>query len=253
MSQDTTQATLTVKGFTPYAQIPRWIIRSGDALSHGAVRLYGAIMTYADNDTKAAFPGREKLAGDMGVKIRSISTYIKELEDFGAIAVTRRRNKKTGNFYANHYVLVFSEPSAENCTPPDAADDPITRPTILNIDPPSFTSDESDKQETVSRSKQASPPKNPGGLTHQQRQNLRQAMMHAAQRMKNANLSFWDDDVQELWWVFIGLIEDYFPNEYDSQFSDLLENGKWSISAKESTPLQAGIQLNKLINTALGQ
>ena len=78
-------------------------------------------------------------------------------------------------------------------------------------------------------------------------------MIHTAEKMKHGKLSFWDDGVQELWWVFIGLVEDYFPNEYDNQFCDLLENGKWSISTKEASPLQAGIQLNKLINTALSQ
>lgn len=127
MEDDT--STLTIEGFTPYAQIPRWVLRAGDRLSHGAVRLYGVIMTYADNSSRAAFPGREKLAGDLGVKSRSVSTYIKELETFGAIRVTRRRNKRTGNFYANHYVLVFSDPGAEDCTPRDAQDCRIPRTT----------------------------------------------------------------------------------------------------------------------------
>lgn len=127
MEDDT--STLTVEGFTPYAQIPRWVLRSGDQLSHGAVRLYGIIMTYADNNSRAAFPGREKLAGDLGIKARTVSTYIKELEEFGAMRVTRRRNKRTGNFYANHYVLVFSDPCAEDCTPRDAQDCRVPRTT----------------------------------------------------------------------------------------------------------------------------
>lgn len=127
MEDDT--STLTVEGFTPYAQIPRWVLRAGDQLSHGAVRLYGIIMTYADNNSRAAFPGREKLAGDLGIKARTVSTYIKELEEFGAMRVTRRRNKRTGNFYANHYVLVFSDPCAEDCTPRDAQDCRIPRTT----------------------------------------------------------------------------------------------------------------------------
>ena len=127
MEDDT--STLTVEGFTPYAQIPRWVLRAGDQLSHGAVRLYGVIMTYADNSSRAAFPGREKLAGDLGIKARTVSTYIKELEEFGAMRVTRRRNKRTGNFYSNHYVLVFSDPCAEDCTPPDAQDCRIPRTT----------------------------------------------------------------------------------------------------------------------------
>lgn len=123
-------STLELQGFTPYAQVPQWILRSGSRLSHGAVRLYGVIMTYADNSSKTAFPSREKLAQDMGIKPRSISTYTKELEDYGALQVTRRRNLRTGNFYANHYVLVFTEPGAKYCTPPDATERTITTPTI---------------------------------------------------------------------------------------------------------------------------
>ena len=90
------EGTLEVEGFTPYAQIPVWVLRSGGKLPSGAVQLYGAIMTYADNTTHAAFPGREQLAGDLGVSIRSIGKYIKALEEFGAMKVTRRRNKRTG-------------------------------------------------------------------------------------------------------------------------------------------------------------
>lgn len=103
--------TLTLEGFTPFAQIPRWILRNPH-LSHGAVRLYGVIMTYADNETKAAFPSRETLAADIGASVATVKRYIRELEDMGAMVVTRRRNRKTGNFYANHYVLRFAEPVA---------------------------------------------------------------------------------------------------------------------------------------------
>lgn len=119
--------TLAVQGFTPFAQVPVWIARS--PLSHGAVRLYVILMSYADNTTRAAFPGRERLAADMGIKVRQVTTYIGELEKFGAITVERRRNKRTGNFYANHYVLVFAEPCAESCAPPDAMNCPRTTPT----------------------------------------------------------------------------------------------------------------------------
>lgn len=262
MDNLSTQETLAVQGFTPYAQIPKWIIRSGDALSHGAVRLYGAIMTYADNDTKAAFPGREKLAENLGIKVRSISTYIKELEDFGALNVTRRRNKRTGNFYANHYVLVFNEPSAEYCTPPDAVDCPRTTPTVLNIDPPLSTSDASapdpqknctsDKSDNLSRSKQASPATNPGGLTQGQRKILRNQLVTIG-KMLEAGKKFYSDDVQEQWDTFIGMMEDAFPDDFDMQFADMLLNGKWTVSAKVATPYGAGVELNKIVNTALSQ
>ncbi|MDU5969243.1 MAG: helix-turn-helix domain-containing protein [Cutibacterium avidum] len=126
-----TSGTLEVEGFTPYAQIPVWVLRSGGKLPSGAVQLYGVIMTYADNTTHAAFPGREQLAGDLGVSIRSIGKYIKALEDFGAMKVTRRRNKRTGNFYANHYVLRFSNPWEPEFPRRQEPDDPITKPNDL--------------------------------------------------------------------------------------------------------------------------
>ena len=145
MNKSTSESTLTVQGLTPYAQIPRWILRAGDNLSHGAVRLYGVIMTYADNDTRTAFPGREKLAEDMGIKPRTITTYVKELEAYGALIVERRRNKRTGNYYANHYTLAFDHPSANNSTRQSAETCSITKPTTLTT-PTSFTSDQRSEQ-----------------------------------------------------------------------------------------------------------
>ena len=135
MDNDTRTATLTVKGFTPYAQIPKWILRNPE-LSHGSVRLYGVIMSYADNETLAAFPSRETLAKDMGVTVRSIGSYISELEKAGVMEVERRRNKRTGNFYANHYVLCFNdpatiEPEEEYFPRREEADFPVTKPTTL--------------------------------------------------------------------------------------------------------------------------
>ena len=130
MEDDT--STLALEGVTPYAQIPRWVLRSGKDLSLGARSLYGVIMTYADNGTRAAFPSRDTLATDLGVSVRSVGTYIKDLETFGALKVTRRRNRKTGNFYANHYVLVFTDPRAPqeaHCPRPEEASFPRTTPT----------------------------------------------------------------------------------------------------------------------------
>ncbi|QRQ79190.1 helix-turn-helix domain-containing protein [Glutamicibacter protophormiae] len=243
-------STLEIKGFTPYAQIPRWILRAGDKLSHGAVRLYGVIMTYADNSTRAAFPSREKLAEDLGVTPRSISTYTKELEDFKALEVTRRRNKKTGNFYANHYVLVFTEPGAEICTPPDEADDPITRPTT-KLDPPSFTSEDESSNDIKELHAQTSLPHDTkGSITPKQRYELRSVIKEVGVQLKNGK-KFYDDDVQDTWWTFIGMMEDAFKDDFDNTgMADLLHNGKWTVSAKVADPYEAGKELNKIIATS---
>lgn len=243
-------STLEIKGFTPYAQIPRWILRAGDKLSHGAVRLYGVIMTYADNSTRAAFPSREKLAEDLGVTPRSISTYTKELEDFGALEVTRRRNKKTGNFYANHYVLVFTEPGEVFCTPPDEADDPITRPTILNIDPPSFTSEDESSNAIKELHAQTSLPPDTGKLSPKQRYELKVVLRNVGKQLSQGQ-KFYDDDVQDTWWTFIGMMEDAFKDDFNNTgMADLLHNGKWTVSAKVADPYEAGKELNKIIATS---
>lgn len=131
--------TLEVEGFTPFAQIPIWVLRSGGKLSSVAVQLYGVIMTYADNTTHAAFPSKPTLAADMGVSVSTVGRAIKALEGSGALVVTRRRNKRTGNYYANHYVLRFTDPSQNPLSEPSVTDDPRrevtgdsrTRPTNL--------------------------------------------------------------------------------------------------------------------------
>lgn len=241
-------STLSIQGYTPYAQVPRWILRAGDKLSHGSVRLYGVLMSYADNDTKAAFPGREKLSQDMGSNPRSASRFIKELEDFGALKVTRRRNKRTGNFYSNHYVLVFTEPSAENGTRRDDANDPITTPTVLPTPSLSFTPDESDNGYT---SKQSFDTTNPGDLSGTQRQALRYALRSVGKLLAEGGKWF-DDPVQEQWWSFIYLLESIVGSDvYANQFADLLENSKWTVSAKVTDPYEAGVELNKIISTGL--
>lgn len=113
-------STFVVRAKTTFSQVPRWILRAGNDLSHGAVRLYGVIMSYADNDNRSAFPSQHALMNDMGAGERSIRNYMKELETFGALIVERRRNKRTGNFYANRYVLVFDDPRTVGNIVPEA-------------------------------------------------------------------------------------------------------------------------------------
>lgn len=230
-------STLQVQGFTPYAQIPRWVIRSGSSLSHAAVRLYGAIMTYADNSTNAAFPSRETLAKDVGVKPRSISAYIKELEEFGALKVERRRNKKTGNFYANHYTLVFDDPGANSCTPPSAENDPITKPTTLTTPTNVFTSNlRSDP--TFHAQAELEP-------TH--RKHL-VSLIHTIGLHRQAGHDWWSDAVQDLWDMFLADFEAAMGDRYADGYAHVLAN-TWTISATCANKYQAGAELNKMIAT----
>ena len=243
-------STLEIKGFTPYAQIPRWILRAGDNLSHGAVRLYGVIMTYADNSTRAAFPSREKLAEDMGISVATVKRAIKELEEFGAVEVTRRRNKKTGNFYANHYILVFNDPRVTDDPPREVMDDPITRPTVLNIDPPSFTSEDESSNSIKELHAQTSLKPDDDKLSPKQRYELKVVLRNIGKQLSQGQ-KFYDEDVQETWWTFVGMMEDAFKEDFDNTgMADLLHNGKWTVSAKVADPYEAGKELNKIIATS---
>lgn len=138
-----TKPTVDVQGFVPFAIIPNWVLRSGGKLSTTAVQLYGVIMTYADNESKTAFPEHKTLAKDMGVSVSTIKRAIKNLEDQGVLIVQRRRNKRTGHYYANHYQLVLNDPWVNNELPPKVTDEPITRPTFLTKPTNYFTSEQS--------------------------------------------------------------------------------------------------------------
>lgn len=108
MEDDT--STLGVRSRTKFAMTPRWVARAGKALSPTAKALYTVIMTYASNTDHTAFPGQDRLGADLGVSVSTVHRAMKELEQFGALEVERRRNPRTGNFYGNRYTLVFDEP-----------------------------------------------------------------------------------------------------------------------------------------------
>lgn len=250
MYDSSTQESFEVQGFTPYAQIPKWVLRSGKKLSHGAKALYGTIMTYADNETRAAFPGKEKLAEDMGASVRSIFTYMKELEDFGALKVTRRRNKKTGNFYANHYTLVFNDPSATDCRRPSEVDCPRSKPTVLNIDPLSFTSEDESPDRIKELHAQTGLKPDDDKLSPKQRYELKVVLRNVGKQLAQGH-KFYDEEVQDTWWTFVGMMEGAFKEDFDNTgMADLLHNGKWTVSAKIADPYEAGKELNKIIATS---
>lgn len=56
---------------------------------------------------------------------------MKELEESGILSVERRRNKRTGNFYANSYVLRFADPSESTFRPAVEQAFRVTKPTDL--------------------------------------------------------------------------------------------------------------------------
>lgn len=251
-----------------FSIIPHWVIFSG--ISSGAIHLYAVLAKYADNDTGQAFPARSRLASDLGKSVDTIDRTAKELVQVGALRVTQRKRKGSKENYSNLYTLITANPNptqvpdvievAATVRPGsrvDAAENKTHSPT-----PSPYTSDASasdpqknctsDKSDNLSRSKQASPASNPGGLTQGQRKTLRNQLVIIG-KMLESGMKFYSDAVQEQWDTFVGMIEDSFHDDFDTYFADMLLNGKWTVSAKVATPYGAGIEINKLINTALSQ
>ena len=79
----------------PFTIIPEWLLDS--PISDGAVRLYGILGRYA-NDEDAAWPSRGLLAKRMGTTTKSVDRRIAELVEAGALAVEHRlADSPTGN------------------------------------------------------------------------------------------------------------------------------------------------------------
>jgi hypothetical protein len=89
----------------PFIIFPKWLNRKA---SPQAKCLYLFLKEYANNHTREAYPSRPTLAADMGfARAASVDPYIKELEDLGAITVTRKKlagGKNVANVYTLHAV-----------------------------------------------------------------------------------------------------------------------------------------------------
>lgn len=90
-----------------FAIVPRELIRDS-SLSANAIRLYGVLATYTDGDGHGAFPGRERLATDLGCSVATVKRAIKELQESLWIFVEHTRNE-SGNWTSNKYVLAHDK------------------------------------------------------------------------------------------------------------------------------------------------
>lgn len=116
-----------------------------------------------------------------------------------------------------------------------------TTPTPLHdqssIDPTSYTSNlRSDARKKI----------NPGPFTIEQRQTLIDRIVDVAEAHQRDEWAW--DEMDNLWDTFDEFLSDDLSNK--DILGDLLQNGKWSISSKCSDRYEAGIELNKMINTA---
>lgn len=83
-------------GFT---QVPNFIL-TNENLTAPAKLAYAMLLKYAW-DKDECFPGQDTLAKDMGVSLRSASSYIKELQTLELLDIKRRGLGKT-NLYVLH-------------------------------------------------------------------------------------------------------------------------------------------------------
>jgi len=73
-----------------FSIVPEWVLYS--KLSDKAIRLYGVLARFADNQTHEAFPSRETLAEKMNCSPKSVDRAAHELIELGAITKRQRHN-----------------------------------------------------------------------------------------------------------------------------------------------------------------
>lgn len=91
---------LSTNGFT---QVPNYMLKS-DKISPGAKLTYAMLLSYAWQN-EYCFPGQETLAKDMGTGLRSVTRYVKELEEAKFLKI-----KKLGQGRVNLYELNLTVP-----------------------------------------------------------------------------------------------------------------------------------------------
>lgn len=87
--------------------IPQWVLFSN--ISPQALRLYGVLRSYADNQTLESWPSRKQVAKDLNVESeKTVDRATKELIEIGALKVTRRFYN--GEPTTNLYTLISNKP-----------------------------------------------------------------------------------------------------------------------------------------------
>lgn len=84
-----------------FSIVPDWVLDA--KISDKAVRVYGILARYADNETLVAFPKRETIASRIGCHVKSIDRALQELVKIGAITKQHRLN--ANGYQANLYTL----------------------------------------------------------------------------------------------------------------------------------------------------
>ena len=77
--------------------VPIWLLRRKE-ISTGAKLLYGRLLLFIGQNL-FCFPSQHKLAEELGISIRTVNRYIKELKKYKLIEVEQKGRKKTAKFY----------------------------------------------------------------------------------------------------------------------------------------------------------
>jgi len=128
-----------IQAYIKFSIIPDWVLDA--AISDRAVRVYGILARYADNETLQAFPSRETIAKRAHCNAKAVTKAINELVAIGAVT---KAHRKTGEaFQSNLYTLRRVGPNltpgrvtvdlgvGSDLTPGRVSDDPLTRTTEL--------------------------------------------------------------------------------------------------------------------------
>jgi DNA-binding transcriptional MocR family regulator len=91
-----------------FEMIPHWLLEEAKTLSPTSIVLYLMLKKFADYKTGECFPGRKRLASQMGVSVRTVGRSLKELENIGAIKITHRRYKDKKENDTNLYFICWN-------------------------------------------------------------------------------------------------------------------------------------------------
>lgn len=238
-----------------FSIIPEYVLDA--EISDGAYRLYGALAREVNTGTKVGFARLRDVAKRLRKSESSVRRHLDELVKAGLLLSQPQWTNDQGQFSLKNnpgWRQTMNMYTLKRVYPPSKSDrgthSPVTD-VVKSPEPKSPISVTSslrdDTQKDHSRSEQVQNATNPGNLSGEQRRQLRQALQAVGKKISQGQ-SFWDDEPQELWWTFLGLMEDILPDIYDN-IEDALVNGKWTVGAKVAEPYQAGIELNKIIHT----
>jgi hypothetical protein len=246
--------TVETKDRTKFVMIPKWIMLSD--LSSGAIRLYGVLMSYANNETLQAFPTRKTLANDMHMKqAKSIDPYIDELKRFGALKVEKRL-RKDGGHMSSLYTLVFDDHSIDvkGVAPENGQGrgsegtlTTLTEPTPTSVSPVIPESQTSvapllpDGTQAHPQASQADP-LGPTWYNSEQRQYILKLIQGTALSKAQHNTDYWD----RLYDLGAALEEMFNDDEI---IMWLIEDRGWEPPRKSVDKFEAAKWLNELIGT----